>query len=172
MGFNQNDNNAKPSITESVNDMHMRIHKKYIIDELMHYKRSRFGLLTFLFRDRKLTQEKIKMTNDIINFVRDYTGDKQGLINELKVQIVENCNLSINHGKYHYNLDNKNMIPTKFVYHDVDGHPHDYIENRPKVEPGQSSRMSGLANTLHNAIEYITNEVDKNIRFKFAGGKL
>lgn len=75
------------------------------------YKSSRQGLkqvvVNILFRNRKLTQEKMPIVDETIAFINQYQGTKEGLVEGLRKRRLENADLSREHHKYHANFFGK-----------------------------------------------------------------
>lgn len=133
--------------------------KRDLLKLFTDYKSSRKGLIHFLFRDAGLTREKLTLVEMTMNFIQQYEGTKENLIEELKRRRIENSEISRQHGKYHFNLLGKRELK----------YSGEYSDERViyDVKQGESGNQSGLANLFHDAIKMVSDrEISRNVRNK------
>lgn len=143
--------------------IHVDILKRELLQLFNDYKSSRTGLITFLFRNRDLTREKIQIVDQTIEFIKNFDGFKGDLIEELKLKKIENSEKSRQHSKYHYNLLEKRQICVPYQ----DQYGQSWNEIRRVVKKGESHNQSGLANLFQDAINIVSKQWPVAIRNTF-----
>ncbi|WP_347251938.1 hypothetical protein [Legionella sp.] len=140
--------------------------KQKLYQPFLDYVHSRTSwlqqLITFIFRNHELSEQKLAFAQTVAEDVQDCRGSYGQLIDQLKTDQEAHAKMSEHHEKKHYNLrENRGYIElpppstSSEMGHEPDAYHYygRFLARTLDIKEGEDSNRSELADAFHKAIE-------------------